>query len=372
MNNLFELLNIDELILDPHNPRLPEGLNTDSEIDVINWMLESSTLLDLMGSISQNGFFEGEPIIVQKINKSFIVIEGNRRVAAVKLLMHPEWAKSSQLTVNNLANEALEKANLPLKLRVFLVQEKNKLINNYLGFRHVSGVKPWPVIARARYLNSLFEAHPNKDNPSVYKDLAKEIGSKSSYVKRLLYGYDLYLTIRKNNWFGLEDLDEENFDISLITDAATMHNAISAYMGIDYDDPISPFKNLKKERLKEIVKIVYEKSIPKSGGGKTTRLGENRRLRILNRVLGDERATYAFINEGKDLDTAAELAGVTEDNLREYLSKAKFFILEAQSVIQKVESPNDSDLKEISEIIESCYIIQQTLTRKKMNEKIIV
>ena len=368
MAGKFEQILIKDLILDTNNPRLPEDINRHNEKVVINWMLESSTLLDLMGSISQNGFFEGEPIIVWLNEGKNIVIEGNRRVAAVKLLLDPEIATTSESIVSKLSEEAKNKKNIPERLRVYQVTERDKIIDNYLGFRHVSGVKPWPVIAKARYLHGLLDAHPNKGSASVFKDLAKEVGSKSTYVKRLLYGYELYNIIRKNNWFGM-DLDEESFDISLITDAATMHSAISEYMGIDYDDPVNPFKNLNKDRLKEISKIIYDKVIIKPAGGKTTRLGDNRKLRVLNKVLLNDKAKEVFLVENKSLEEAAEYAGISEETLRNYLSKAKNFISEAQSIVQKVTSISDSDLSDIKEIIESSYIIEQTLTRKKVERK---
>ncbi len=39
-----------------------------------------------MLSIGQQGYFPGEPLLAVKSNGNYIVVEGNRRLAAVKLL----------------------------------------------------------------------------------------------------------------------------------------------------------------------------------------------------------------------------------------------------------------------------------------------
>ena len=75
-NKKFLEVEIADLKLDPDNPRLPERIKGAPEKDVLNWMLSDATLIDLMASISQNGFFSGEPIIVIPDKGKFIVIEG--------------------------------------------------------------------------------------------------------------------------------------------------------------------------------------------------------------------------------------------------------------------------------------------------------
>jgi ParB-like chromosome segregation protein Spo0J len=72
-------------------------------------MLSDATLIDLMASISENGFFSGEPIIVISNNDNYTVIEGNRRLAAIKLLANPGLAIISPKAVEYLSIEAKEK-----------------------------------------------------------------------------------------------------------------------------------------------------------------------------------------------------------------------------------------------------------------------
>ena len=356
----FIEVDIQNLKLDHINPRLPERLKGANDKDVLNWMLSDATLIDLMASISENGFFSGEPIIVIPDNQNYIVIEGNRRLAAIKLLANPDLATISPKAVESLSNDAKAKNNIPEKLWVYIVNERRE-VENYLAFRHVTGVKQWPVISKARYLNHLYQQRPIK-TISVYKDLAKEIGSKTPYVRRLLTGYKVFEIIQSRKYYNIPDLDEENFDLSLITDAITMHAAIAEFMGIDMESEM-PFENLSLERLKEVTEWLYQKL----SNGKT-RIGDNRNLRVLNKVIQNNEARESFISGEKNLKEAAELTDLADENIRLYLTKALQNLVEAQKIVHRSSNPDKSDKKVADEIIDSAELISRTIT-KKIREK---
>src|SRR5687767_14689436 len=90
----IEYVDVGNLRFDPLNPRFPKGLNGKVEAEVFSWMLRDATIIELMGSIGELGYFPGEPLLVAKTNKKgvFEVVEGNRRLTAVKLLREPELA----------------------------------------------------------------------------------------------------------------------------------------------------------------------------------------------------------------------------------------------------------------------------------------
>ena len=356
----FIEVDILSLHLDLLNPRLPERLRGAPDKDVLNWMLSDATLIDLMASIAENGFFPGEPIIAILVGKNYIVIEGNRRLAAIKLLNNPDLATISPKSVQSLALEAQQKNNIPKRVWVYVVSKRQE-VENYLGFRHVTGVKQWPVISKARYLNKLFQ-QKSSQNYEVYKDLAKEIGSKAPYVRRLLTGYKAFEIIQSRNYYNIPDLDEENFDLSLITDTITMHSALASYMGVDMESD-SPFEKIDHDKLREITLLLYEKL----SNGKT-RIGDNRNLRVLNKVIQNGEARDAFIRGEKSLKEASELTDITDENIRLYLTKALQNLTEAQKIVHRSISPSKSD-KEISEeIIESADVIRRNIS-KRLREK---
>jgi hypothetical protein len=87
MSNEIKYIETSKLEFDPENPRFYR-LNdrAGSDTAVIEEMLDDESVQDLMLSIGEQGYFPGEPLLVVKKGKKFVVVEGNRRLAAVKLL----------------------------------------------------------------------------------------------------------------------------------------------------------------------------------------------------------------------------------------------------------------------------------------------
>src|SRR5437773_3003160 len=102
---------VEELHFDRENPRLAEfGVNdraSDEEILVILW--DAMDVRELVQSIAASGFFQHEPIIVTNEGRGNVVIEGNRRLAAVKVLLDPQLARQHGWEAPNLPEAARER-----------------------------------------------------------------------------------------------------------------------------------------------------------------------------------------------------------------------------------------------------------------------
>lgn len=348
--NQFIPVPIAQLFLDPENPRLPERLKKAKEKDVLNWLLTDATLVDLMASIAENGFFNGEPILIVEEGGKSIVVEGNRRLASLKLLANPELATESPRTVKSIAEIANAKKNIPTEIWVYKCVDRSEA-RNYLAFRHVSGVKQWPLISKARYLYNLF-IEKNRFEYDVYKEIAREIGSKGNYVRKLLLGYQAYIIIKGKNWFGLgEYLNEESFDLSLISEVINDYSSVASYMNIDVNED-KPFDKLDLKKFEEVTKWLYQ--ITETG---STRVGDNRNLRLLNKILQNEEAKRAFIEDKKSIKEAAELTDLSDENIRYYLIQANSNMLEAQKLIHKAKLPTKKDEDLVDEISNSAALI---------------
>ena len=67
--NSISYIDINSLKFDSENPRLPVKRRNASEKSIIEWMLLDAGLLELISSIGQNGFFHGEPLLVEKVSR---------------------------------------------------------------------------------------------------------------------------------------------------------------------------------------------------------------------------------------------------------------------------------------------------------------
>ena len=79
----------DKLSLDRSNPRF--GLaEASSEAEALKILVETADLKELWNSISERGFEKFEPLVATEEDGVLVVLEGNRRLAAVKLLLNPD------------------------------------------------------------------------------------------------------------------------------------------------------------------------------------------------------------------------------------------------------------------------------------------
>jgi hypothetical protein len=150
----IELVDIKDLRFDPKNPRLPANLDGTDEREVLGWMLAEGNIPELMASIGSSGYFPGEPLLVipGRTRGTFDVIEGNRRLTAVKLLLNPTLAHNRAKAVQQVADEAVYR---PTLVPVIKYESREQLLD-FLAYRHITGVKAWEPLAKARYLGQMF------------------------------------------------------------------------------------------------------------------------------------------------------------------------------------------------------------------------
>ncbi|MGH9931854.1 MAG: hypothetical protein ACREA9_21865, partial [Pyrinomonadaceae bacterium] len=299
-------------------------------------------IIELMRSIGENDYFEEEPLLViRKSGRpiSYTVVEGNRRLAASKLLAHPNLAPIRRQAVLAAHDEA--KHN-PTRIPV-LVYERREDILDYLGYRHITGIKPWDPLAKAKYLHQLRLKVQEKTPEKEFDTLARIIGSNASYVARLLTGLSLFEKIEANEFYHLKGVKtEDDIDFSLLTTALTYSNIVK-FLGLKSSaDP--SLKSLVEKHLRELVQWVFER-----GPDSITRVGESRDLRKLNAVVNNNDALKAF-RRGAPLDDATLLTGLPAEVFRTAIAKAKSHLQYARNYVHKVEDLSDADIEDLLDI----------------------
>jgi hypothetical protein len=213
-------------------------------------MLLDAATLELMQAIGENDFFAGEQLLVVRDNLSpdrYTVIEGNRRLTAVKLLNDPSLATVK----SSLANRVFEESKFnPQEIPCLIFSEKESIIK-YLGFRHITGIKSWRLLEKARYLYSLWhETLKELEFLNASRELAKMIGSRKDYVERLITGFEVYKVIEDNKFFKIKGLDDTNFYFNYISDSLNRPN-IREFLGVKLDSQ-DPAKTLNYNNLKSL------------------------------------------------------------------------------------------------------------------------
>lgn len=160
---------IDQLVLDSGNPRIP-GME-ETEAETIGLMLRdqrragTNKLVALASSIAEHGYSANEPLLVRPLGGDrFLVVEGNRRVTAMKLAVDPSLipAEFSDLEKRF---EALGEKMASIE-PLCLISEDEEYLRHMMWLRHSGtgngeGLDPWNSAQKARYK----EAHDNKPDP---------------------------------------------------------------------------------------------------------------------------------------------------------------------------------------------------------------
>ncbi|GJM75254.1 hypothetical protein HMSSN036_74700 [Paenibacillus macerans] len=165
-------LNIDDVLLDPNNPRfigkrfpgrtrtnnaIPESRYAEPGVQeaALEKMLdEEFDVKSVRESIRENGFLPLDQIVVRPIqDNKFVIVEGNRRIAAIKSLLRQVDEGEEELEESEI--HSLQTINvLVLNSPPEDIQHDQWLLQ---GIRHLSGIKEWGPYQKASLIHQMFQ-----------------------------------------------------------------------------------------------------------------------------------------------------------------------------------------------------------------------
>jgi len=190
ISRTIEYADVDALNLDPTNPRLGRENSGPkvSQSEVLN-LMQDWNLDELALSFVENGFWPQEALLLVEEalygRTRLVVVEGNRRLAALKLLREAALGRPASKKWEELASGLRQDAELFTKVP-FLKVDSRKEIDAFLGFRHVTGIMEWRPAEKAEYIAKLID-----NNNLSYDDVRRKIGSKTETVRRNYISYKL-------------------------------------------------------------------------------------------------------------------------------------------------------------------------------------
>lgn len=300
---------IDRLRLDPDNPRFVTDRDTADLNNFLPWFNTDADLVAVASSIAANGYHAAEPLLVAPRvdgDDRLVVVEGNRRFAAVLVLLDPELIpRISEF------RELSEEADLDelRKLPCLIYEDRNEILV-YLGNRHVVGVKEWKPLAKARYVKQLRGRAEELDDDPSDKALAKRIGSNAPYVRRLLNSLEAFESVDVK-----QPKDEARFSI---LQTALQYSQISEWVGIGARTPEGE-EDVKPEALQELADWTLAPAEPEKPTSPPR--VNTRRLDLLNEVVANDEALDAF-RGGATIERAHRLTGAAGTALQESMNDA--------------------------------------------------
>lgn len=147
---------VDDLQLDPHNVRLELSDNV-TEADIVQDLFSNEGVLTLVDGIAKVGYLTHEIPIVVRRDGNLVVVEGNRRVAALKTIQNPYLAPVFQSQTSKIASTIPSRESLK-KIQVKLAPNENDA-TQLIGAIHTgSQRRAWSPNRQAAFFQAQLEA----------------------------------------------------------------------------------------------------------------------------------------------------------------------------------------------------------------------
>ncbi len=250
-----------KLFLDYENPRfiIPAKASQD---DIIKYLIDNEEIIDLAKGINaNNGLLAGERIVVIKDKEKYIVVEGNRRTCACKILLDENlWPKEYSGSIFPVHENT--KKNL-MSIPVDIVSSREDSFS-IMGTKHIFGIKTWSSYAKMKF----FAIH--YDNGKSIEYISEITATKKDKVISQIKDYKLLnYCFSLDNWTKEERskiLNIESLKTSVFTRAFTTHSEIfnspcKNLLKLTYDpDTLLPRSELNKDIFNKCIYIIAKYS----------------------------------------------------------------------------------------------------------------
>ena len=339
---------VEDLLLDPENPRLPEAVQQRSQAEILAYLDEHDVLDELIDSFIANGYFRNEPILVlpPAHDGKRIVVEGNRRTAAAMRLVGSDTAREvdlvADLDVLGVSRERLrELSHSP----AFELRDRDE-VSRYLGFRHISGLKTWSAEAKARYLWLQTERAAANGSPAPFYDVGRQVGSNAAGVRTAYNSFNLLQAaagLRVSS--EIEYVKRERFTVwtrLLGTANVPAYIGVDVARGSDYPTVRDRASDLNPERVEEVLNDL----VPQPGERRAV-LQDSRSATDYSEIIGDERAR-AVLREFRNLALAIQV--VEQGQLGERIREITESIEVLSREVPRMDKPGDEELSAAKEL----------------------
>ena len=302
-------------------------------------------LIELAYSIADKGFSprhaEALLVVVKPDSPSqYTVVEGNRRLATLKLLTNADCRKNigaAGAKWDELAEQACSK---DLQSVPVVVYQDRASLNDYLGFRHITGPTPWRPEAKARFIATLLVTGES------IGEVARRIGSNHRTVRRYAEAHAIFdQALRDETVMGGQV--EAAFGVFY---NALDHPGVRSYLGLGKQSEITtlPKEPIHEDALENLYTLVGLLYGDKDGELERV-IKESRDLKKLGEVLASDRAK-ANLLEDRDLEKAWRLTGHARNDLITLLDSARLRLYEANG--QALEFRDDEKVRaEVQRIV---------------------
>lgn len=353
------------LEFDRNNPRLvaERDLTNASDEEIIAALVETADIGELVNSIVENGYMDIEPLIVTKKNVktkgNYRVLEGNRRLSAIRLIQAPDLAAKCKQSIPADIPESVPDSFK--EITVYQVEDEIES-RKFIGFKHINGAHRWDSYAKARFLTEWYKSEPNKE--TAIESIARQLGDKNQTVRNLISGMLVLQQAQNKELFDIDDRSKPgSFGFSHLYTAL---NRIQYREFLDLDKnwnqipSLEPIKLEKESALQEMLYYIYGskkddvQSVIKSQNPNLRELGETLVHPLALRVLRSTNSLEEAWDEVLPSSTIfSESLIVAHTKVAETLKKSSKFSSDDRDTLLPIAKELDENSRNILLIMEN-------------------
>jgi hypothetical protein len=150
----METVGLDDLALDLVNYRVP--VEQESQDAALNYLYASEDVYETARMIIRDGYFDNEVPIVAREGDVLTVLEGNRRVTALKVLQDPTLIPAHEAEIRALLKRyETEAEDLPTRIRVIVAPSRNAARFHIARLHTTTPKRKWTLDQQSTYYFSL-------------------------------------------------------------------------------------------------------------------------------------------------------------------------------------------------------------------------
>lgn len=319
-----ERIPVDDLRFDQINPRFHGEEEGESQDTILRRLWREFSVDEIALSIAANGFFEHEPVFgipeSGDAGPPYVVIEGNRRLAAVKVLRSSKLRNELRTTdLPEIKDEHLQNLG---SIPVILTRRDE--VWPLIGFKHVNGPQHWDSMAKAEYV-----AWVHKQLGVSLADIALQLGDRHTTIARLYGGLTVLEQAENADKFNRRHRYYKRFYFSHLY-TALGYRGVMDYLGTNSetlrDGSREPVPNDKLDNLGRMCRWLYGDKDHKEP---PLIRRQNPDLRNLNATL-ETHLGRAALESGQGLNKALDIAKGDTQILRDALIEAKIALQTAK------------------------------------------
>lgn len=353
-------VSVERLRLDRMNPRLIGQAEHASDESIIARLYRGAEIDELLQSISTNGYLDIEPLVVVRDaeRRRLTVLEGNRRIAALRLLREADLAEriasSERLRIKVPPVDESLRATFD-QVSVYLVASRERA-RSFIGFKHINGPAKWDAYAKARFAADWYKTE-RPDGVSL-EDIARSIGDRHDTIKRMVSAVYVLEQAERAELFEIQDRTTKKFNFSHLYTALSRSQYME-YLGLGstwvrYDPSPDP---VPAERLDELRKVLAWIFGSKKKDALPVIQSQNPDIKRLGEVLAHAEARHV-LETTHNLDEAHESTEAVDIRFTASLLRARDAIRDAAGALRAFDGRDRSLLdiaEDVKETADSVY-----------------